>query len=431
MKKLLTQSLKPLIIYALVILVLSIPVYFISIDITWKQELDKHHNAIKFKIESRLNQLDMSEVERAKAIEILNRIEPGFSLKAVNKSEIRADSTYNVIRFDDFIQEREQFRGLVTYIQIKSQFYRVVIETNMEEIDETILIISGVAILFIVLLLVGFVILTRKSSIKIWQPFYQTLQKLKMFDLDKNKVIALPQSDIIEFSELNHTLANLIKENLSVFRRQKEFTENASHELQTPLAIIKLKLDLLLQNKSLNAELAQQIDVSISALNRASRINKNLLLLAKIENQQFTQEKNMDLKPIISESLDQLTDYIENKLLTVELEIESKQLIEADETLIQILFNNLLMNAINHSPPNSRIVIRCVNHQLTLKNSGIKELNNQDLFQRFGKTSNHKTGTGLGLAIVKEICNQYNWTIDYSYEAGMHHFIVNFMKPDF
>ncbi len=426
MKKLLDRSLRPLLIYSLVVLMLSIPVYFLLIDITWKEELDKHHREIRFKIENRINQLAKTDTERIRTIAILNIIEPGFILTPVTAADIRPDSTYNSIRFDEFIQEREQFRSLVTYIRIQNQTYRLLIETNMEEIDETITIISSVAIFFIIILLFGFIYLTRRSSLKMWQPFYQTLTKIKNFDLNQTQEVKLPASNIIEFNELNTSLNTLIHHNISTYRKQKEFTENAAHELQTPLAIIKLKLDLLMQSDSLTPQQAKYIDQSLSALNRATRINKNLLLLAKIENRQFNNDVSLDFVLVLNECLLHLEDYIGETRWQLLTSNKLQKHIQADETLVQILCNNLLINAINHSSKSSNINITLTDTQLTISNAGQAPLNQEALFQRFKKSVHSKNGTGLGLAIAKEICNQYHWKLQYEFIKDNHIFTVIF-----
>jgi len=164
--------------------------------------------------------------------------------------------------------------------------------------EDTFLIIGAITLLtvfFFALLLGGFVWLNRKISRGLWQPFYNTLKKIKEFDLSSLKQVEFDTSKIIEFEELNNSIGKLLDRNVAVFRQQKEFTENASHELQTPLAIVQSKLDLLLQDEGISSGQSQIIEQANNALSRVSRINKNLLLLAKIENQQFLEKQLIDV----------------------------------------------------------------------------------------------------------------------------------------
>ena len=425
MKKLLDRSLRPLIIYALIVLFMSIPVYFAIINFIWVRELDKHHFAIREKIEERIHNMSLPDSSIQKTVGILNQIQPGFSFSAVS-GIAGSDSLYTVIRFDRFMQQREQFRCLVTYVRISGNLYRLLIETNMEEIDETILAISAVTLVFLILLLAGFIYLNRKTSLKIWQPFYRSLEQVKAFRLDKGQHIVFGKTEVIEFEELNEGLHTLIDGNITAYRQQKEFTENASHELQTPLAIVKSKLDLLLQNHDLTHEQLDIIEDVNQAINRVSRINKNLLLLAKIENAQFEDISTIDLTDLVKETLEQFSGHWQAKNLFVTNQIQTNITIKASRILTEILLANLLTNAIRHTPDCGMIALNLDSVSLCISNSGVEGLDDKNLFKRFAQVSNQRVGSGLGLSIVKEICNRSEWQVGYSFENEMHLFVVRF-----
>jgi len=427
MKKLLDRSLRPLIVYALIVLVMSIPVYFAIINYIWVRELDKHHFAIREKIEERIRDLALPDSSIRETVGILNRIQPGFSFTPVLGIAGR-DSLYTIIRFDSFMQEREQFRCMVTYIQINGKLYRLLIETNMEEIDETILAISAVTVLFLILLLAGFIYLNRKTSLKIWQPFYHSLEQVKSFRLDRGQDITFEKTEVIEFEELNGGLNTLIKGNLTAYKQQKEFTENASHELQTPLAIVKSKLDILLQNHDLTHEQLHIIEDVNQAINRVSRINKNLLLLAKIENAQFEDVATIDLADLLSETLEQFSGHVQAKNLLLTNEIQSQPVITASRILTEILLTNLITNAIRHTPEGGMVELILNAGSLRIANSGLESLDGKSLFKRFAQVSNQRVGSGLGLSIVKEVCKRNAWQVGYSFEDERHIFLVEFMN---
>lgn len=426
MNPLLNKTLKPFALYALLILGLSIPVYYLIVDYIWVNELDKHHAAVKSKIEKEVNDLQLSDSTFAQTMSIWNRINPGSTFRAVDVADIREDSTYTEIRFDDFQQDREQFRGLVTYIHINGKPYRLRVETNMEETDETVLAIAAITVVFFLLLLLGFVLLNRRLSLKIWRPFYGTLEQLRSFNLDGDKNITFVPTDIREFSELNGELERLIEKNVSVFGQQKEFTENASHELQTPLAIIKSKLDVLLQSQDLTEAQYETVEAINRSLTRAYRINRNLLLLARIENRQFPENENIQLTELLDDGLEILADHIDDKHIRIQKELHAYVSVTGNKTLVEILVNNLLLNAIRHNHPGGQMQVLLLPHLLAVSNSGHGPLDPDTLFKRFASASKETPGSGLGLAIVMQIVQRHGWKIDYRFEDSMHVFAVHF-----
>lgn len=423
MKKLLDQSLRPLVIYAFTVLVISIPVYFLIIDWIWENELDKHHYAIREKLEKRLTLLDLPDAAVADMIAALDKVQPGFSFSETAKP--RPDSLYTLIRFDSFMNDREQFRCLTTDIRVNGKLYRVLIETNMEEIDETILAIAAVTVFFIALLLAGFLYLNRKTALRIWQPFYDTLAGLRTFRLETGKAVPLPASDVTEFTDLNASLDTLMQGSLASYRQQKEFTENASHELQTPLAIVKSRLDMLLQSQSLDAEQMRIVEQVYQAINRVSRINKNLLLLARIEHSQFEENERIALDEMLAAVAAQFTDRFENNALHYTENIEPFA-VDANPVLTEILLTNLLVNAVRYTPTGGEVLIHLNSGSLTVSNTGTAALQAENLFRRFAQASDGHVGSGLGLAIAREICDRYGWQIGYGFAQGMHHFSVRF-----
>jgi signal transduction histidine kinase len=423
MKKLLDQSLRPLVIYAMVILIVSIPVYFLTINWIWENELDKHHYAIREKLEKRLTSLALPDSSIKDMIGMLDQVQPGFSFtQALNPSP---DSAYTLIRFDTFMNDREQFRCLLTDIRVNGTLFRVLIETNMEEIDETILAIAAVTIFFFILLLAGFVYLNRKTSLRVWRPFYDTLASLHAFRLEGGRPAALPVSQVSEFTDLNQSLERLMEASLASYKQQKEFTENASHELQTPLAIVKSKLDLLLQSRSLDQSQMRVLEDAYQAINRVTRINKNLLLLAKIENTQFDGAQDISLSGLLDALSSQFSDRFESGGLRYDQQV-GEMTLKANPMLLEILLANLLVNSLRYTPAGGSVSVRLDQRKLIFANTGTSPLDEQNLFRRFARASSEHAGSGLGLAIAREICERYNWQITYKFDCGQHHFTVRF-----
>ena len=420
MSKLLNKPFRTITFYALFILGCSIPIYYLVVDYIWLEEIDEHNANIKERFENKFRNLN--DTDLTKTLEIWNNLNSGTKIEPTKTSDIKADRIYTKAgRITD-----DKFRGLSSYININGKPYHLIIETNIEETIRILLAITIVTFLFFVLLVVGFIVLNKRISMKIWEPFYSTLDKIKIFDLNNSNFVEFEKSEIEEFNELTIELNKLIKKNISVFNQQKTFLENASHELQTPLAVLKSKIDLLLQNKSLTNEQSEIINTINLSLSKVTRINKNLLLLSKIENQQFSENEPVFLTAIIDENIELLTDYIDTKEISLtKITIEQPILI-CNKILLEILVTNLLINAIRHNASNGKIIIEIKQTSLCISNSGITALDNSSIFKRFVVSSTEKTSSGLGLAIVKEICNRYHWQIEYSFQNNLHSFLVKF-----
>jgi signal transduction histidine kinase len=185
-------------------------------------------------------------------------------------------------------------------------------------------------------------------------------------------------------------------------------------------------MNLLLQHKNITIEQSEILAAAELSLARMTRINKNLLLLAKIENNQFTEKQGVELTATVKETLELLIDYITAKQISVDERLTEKITLVCNKTLLEILINNLLINAIVHNTKNGKVNIEFLEKVLTISNTGKAALNNEKLFERFAVSSSETTNSGLGLAIVKEICSRYSWKIDYAFENGFHLFSVMF-----
>jgi len=428
MNKLLNKSFKSITIYALIVLASSVPAYYYLVDSIWLRELDEHNEIVADRTEKELNNLNLAETELNQSITLWNKIQPGTNLEKTTLNNNRTDSTYTVLRKNIYVEHNEidRFRGLSRVIKINGENYLLTVETNIEETEETAIAIAILTFLFFLILVVGFLILNKRLSVKLWQPFRNTLTELKTFNLYSQNKISFEKSKILEFEELNVALNKLIEHTISVYKSQKEFTENASHELQTPLAIIKNKLDILLQNEALTDRQYQIIEEINKALTRVSRINKNLLLLAKIENHQFDDSETINLSELTEECLERLQEHFSNKELDVHTSIEKDCVVTGNRVLIEVLINNLLLNSIRHNSQKGIVEVKLNQSGFIISNSGIKTLEKEHLFKRFKKSSEESSGSGLGLSIVEQICKRHQWTIDYDFHQETHTFKINF-----
>lgn len=406
-------------------MVISIPTYYLVVDAIWKHELDEHNDIVARKTASQINSLKLTEEKLIETIQLWNDVQPSTNIRKLEKNDNLKDSIFIVEKPHDFLhfEEIDRFRCLSKVIYLNQKPYRFNIETNIEETQETIFFISITTVFLFVLIVGGLLFLNRRLSKSVWKPFRETLDQLKTFSLNNQTKIEFSKTDVSEFDELNQSLTKLIEHNVSVYKTQKEFTENASHELQTPLAILKNKLDILLQNQDLTEKQYQIAEEMNRALSRSSRINKNLLLLAKIDNKQFD-SKTFHLDEVLNQSLEILQEHFEQKNISVKTEISTDIKVNGNIGLTEVLINNLILNAIRHTPINGSISIKLNNSVFEVSNSGTEKLNSDLLFKRFSRFSKDNNGSGLGLAIVQEICKSQNWTIDYRFENNNHIFSV-------
>ena len=290
-------------------------------------------------------------------------------------------------------------------------------------------IIQGVMIQFgvIMLVLAAAIILTlRFITARMWKPFEETLRRLESFRLENEVLPTLPDSDVAEFARLNKTLHSLMQNSINSYKTQKEYTENASHELQTPLAVFQSQLDLLLQQPKLTKAQAEIIQRLYEVSNRLARLNRSLLLLVKIDNRQYQQMEDINLSSFI----EKLMPFLQNVTGDVSLHQEFNNTaltIRANRTLLESLVNNLIVNAVRHNRPQGEISIFVSDRELAISNTSDEPaLNDKLIFSRFYRPSEKVKGNGLGLSIVKAICEYHGWAIKYRYFDNKHIFIVTF-----
>ncbi len=291
-------------------------------------------------------------------------------------------------------------------------------------------ILHGIVIQFaliVTVLGVAIVLTMRFISGRLWQPFDQTLEAIERFKLENDLYPSLAESDTEEFARLNTALQRLMTESIHSYRLQKEFTENASHELQTPLAVFQSKLDLLLQQPEITERQADIIQDLYRMSNRLSRLNRNLLLLAKMENNQFSRTESVDVITVIKDLRTYLESLSEELVLKQNFSTTSLP-IKANRSLLESMINNLVVNAVRHNKAGGEITVSLTDNRLTVSNtSDDAALDENQIFNRFYRPTEKAMGNGLGLSIVKAVCDYHGWKISYAYCDGRHEFTVIFM----
>ena len=342
------------------------------------------------------------------------------------KDYLETDSFRNENFFMEYDEEMEPYRVLETYfIDINGNHHKLEIRTATVEEDDFIESLLIALVILYILIIASILIINNISLKKIWKPFYSTLNYLSDYQFGQNKKLISNKTPITEFKLLDSEIAKMISRNENSVYQQKQFIENASHELQTPIAVALNQIDVLLESDELTQKNYLEINQIRNTLKRMSTLNQSLLMLSKIENQQFKDKEQVVFNSVVKTMISDFNSILEFK--SIELVLiengEFKTLINKD--LAYSLLSNLIKNALKHNINNGKIIIEIDNLSLITKNTSNRKtpLNSEDIFRRFYKESEDHLSTGLGLSIVKTIIdNHSNMDVSYAFEDPFHIF---------
>ena len=403
-----------------ILLVLSAAAYYLVINRILIHELDEELDDYKQKVESFASSSG-NLPEKGVMEDLVVKYEPARELVAQHYSTVK--------QYDPDEHKMENFRQLIYTQQAGNNLYRVTIAKPLEGfrlLRKTIVYstLGILAIIILVSLLVNHLLLKR-----LWHPFYDSIRAVRDFRLHGKNPPSFPKTKIEEFDFMNRNLDNVLNNARTDYQLLKEFTENASHEIQTPLAIIRSKLDLLIQDESLSESQGKILDSAYVAIRRISKLNQSLLLLAKIENNQFTEVEAIDVKQELEEKIGQFLELLQDNHIKITTDLQPGY-IRANRELVDILLNNLLGNSIVHNSPEGTVVVELAANRLTISNTGVeRELDKSRLFRRFYKGEQHTHHNGLGLSIVKQICEDTGISINYNFANGLHVFSLEWKEP--
>jgi signal transduction histidine kinase len=327
------------------------------------------------------------------------------------------DTYIDTMMFMQNEKSDEPVRLLKTVFFQNGKYYELKVATSMVEEDDLVKQMFF-SILWLYLGLVLFIIIFNNFLFrKIWQPFYQLLKHLKKFRLDKPQPVALIRTKVDEFNMLNETVQKFVQGNIDTYTSQKHFIENASHELQTPLAISINKLETLAEDDQLKPEQLKLVASALDHLERLTRLNKSLLLLSRIENKQFSESSPVNINELIKKITADFSDQLKFSDLKLNIIEKNSCIKEMNIDLATIFLINLVKNAIIHNKPGGFITMTIKSDLLIVENSGVeKPLDEEKIFNRFHSDEPSSVSTGLGLAIVKAIGELYDFKILYCYE---------------
>jgi two-component system sensor histidine kinase ArlS len=419
-QRLLYKTQKAYMLFSLLILLISAPLFYFLIEGMYLEETDETLTLHQKEFMT-YNAPELTEND----IPLWNRMSRDLKIEDA-AFPLKRDSVFQQFYFDTLDQENEPYRVLLSPVSINGKSYHLRARLSMVESED---LITSIVLLFSVimlLLLLGLYFITRYFSKKLWQPFYDTLSQIEHFEIDKNAVLQFPETSVEEFHRLNTALNNLAIRNSLIYKSQQEFIENAAHELQTPLAIFQAKLETLMQ-QPLTPEQADVLLSLSGSATRLNRLNKNLLLLSKIDNHNYAGKESIRLKDTIEKMLDFFTEQANEKNISIRFHAEAPGDSNSNPVLAEIVISNLLLNAIRHNTENGLVTISLEKNTLTVSNSGPSaELIADKLFLRFSRSGTVSHGSGLGLAIIKKIADLNGWNISYAYCENLHVFTLTF-----
>jgi signal transduction histidine kinase len=348
-------------------------------------------------------------------------------IKILNRKGLQTDTLFTTIIYNQFEDENEPYRVLLSPIDIEGKPFTLSIQTSMLESEDLILTIVFLFVVILILLSAGILLINKRLSTRLWQPFYQTLQQIENFEIDKHHKPEFMSSDIEEFNRLNKSIEGLIERSINIYNNQREFVENAAHELQTPIAVFKAKIDTLIQHSDVTQGQAEILSSISDTISRLSKLNNNLLFLSKLDTHSFSETETFSMKALIEKQLDFFVEQGKQKSIDIRTDFQNDFTLDSNRVLTEIMLNNLLLNSIAHNIYDGEVTITLLEKKLIIANTGKKgSLPSDKLFTRFSKANASKQGNGLGLAIVKKIVEINNWVITYSFSNDRHIFSINF-----
>ncbi|MGF1924380.1 MAG: sensor histidine kinase [Bacteroidia bacterium] len=320
---------------------------------------------------------------------------------------------------------KERGRFLEEDLALAGQNYNIKIIASKIAHRDQVKSVFLIIILPVLALLVIILLLNRYMMKRIWLPFRQLLINLKSFNLNQGGDFEQVNTSIIEFRELNNAIVDISQRIKTDYREIKLFTENASHEMMTPIAVINAKLDMMLQSTDLSEEQSHNLTDLYKAISKLTKLNQSLLLLVKIDNNLLKDKDDVNLKDLILEKLHYFQEFTQKKNIKIEHHLQDKHLLMS-RYLADILLDNLIGNSIRHNLNNGKIIIELTEDRLQISNTSEADaLDTTIAFDRFYKSPS-SDGMGLGLAIVKQIAELHQFSISYTYKDDMHTFSLRF-----
>ena len=353
-----------------------------------------------------------------------------YFLREVTDAYVR---TRDRIRYQDTMvyiaekKETEPARILTTIFRNDAgQYYELSVSTptiEKQDLRESIfyLLIGLFVILLVTILIINIWVFYRSMK-----PFYVLLHWLGDYRLGQTHKPLYNPTHTSEFQKLNDTVIRFAQHSEEVFQQQKQFIGNASHEIQTPLAVCRNRLEMLMEDETLTEQQLGEIIKTYETLEYVSKLNKSLLLLSKIDNHQYSETSKVCLNDILHSLIPDFEEVYAFKEVSLSLEENARLCADMNEVLATVLMTNLLKNAFVHNVEDGSIRITINRDSICFSNTGtLVALDEKRVFERFYQGNKKEGSTGLGLAIANAVCRQFKLELKYVFKDGMHQFWVH------
>lgn len=387
------------------------------------QEMDQSiDDALENELEAAVHELQTDETPPDLLAETLI-----FSIRPIAELSDDEEAFKDTLLTDPEDDEAEPFRQVSTQVMIKGNPYRVTLRKSQLEYEDMFSTILIALLVFVVLLIASIIIINRKFLQRIWDPFYATLGRFSSYQVEKGGEVQLAHSDIEEFQKLNDGVRRLLARVEADYERLKQFTENASHEIQTPLSVIQNQVELLFQDTTLTETQRERLGAINKMSGRLSRLNSALLLLTKIDNNQYAQQDPVNISALISQLVLQYRDLARSKNITIGTDIAPDVVKEINPDLAEMLFRNVFSNAMKHNHPNGIVSVYLNEAHFVISNTGPEPAGNPArFFDRFRKDDSDSESLGLGLSLVQTIAIASNFDVNYVYRDEKHWLTIRF-----
>lgn len=371
-----------------------------------------------------LNRELQATIENLQQQDLLPELFPGTPFIQIEPIQERRDSGIvftDTLLVDPEDGELEPFREIATQVVLNGRPYRVVLRKSQFGYDDLLTSILYAQLVFIVLLTGIIAVFNRKFFGRIWHPFYHTINQLTSYNIRKKGGVSFKNTDIDEFRQLNAVIKGLLERIEEDYGRLKQFTENASHEIQTPLSVIRNQTELLFQDESLPRELLKRLKKIHAMAGKLARLNSALLLLTKIENDQYPSGTGINSTQLLERLVAEYHELASSKDIVLEANLDHDVFIDMNAGLAEMMFRNLLSNAVKHNYQGGTVEITLGKNEFMITNTGmILQADSTKLFDRFYKEHNGSDSLGLGLSIVHSIVKTNGFGISYTYKDRRH-----------
>jgi signal transduction histidine kinase len=342
---------------------------------------------------------------------------------AAGRYPARPDAFRHRMMLNTITGQPQQYRQIAEVIWFQGRPYRLEVRTSVLDDHDLLVGIVVAGAILLAVLLGGMLVIQHVLTRRYWRPFYHTLGVLQQHQLDQHHAPVLAPTTIPEFKALNVALTRVLARHQRLYQRQREFAENAAHELQTPLAILRTKLDLLVQAPGLTEEQASHIEPLLAVTQRLTHLCRSLLLLVHLDQQLYFPTEKVDLSAIVQTQLGQLQEQLDASNLTLRTDLAPRVLVSGNRSLLEILVSNLVVNAIRHNVPGGFVAVTLTTQVFAVENSGRPQaLPADQLFARFRPNPGRPPGSvGLGLPIARQICETSGFLLAYHYEEPGRH----------